>query len=152
MICSYKLLIFSVPGLRTFLQNLSYPMALFISILSWGLQIPVDYGGLWTFKNHFFHSLNSATCLISMIVYPHHWESRKMVVPFRYCLGYAMLQFLLQSSGQSALYPFLDFKNNLGLAVIIVVISSILIPLLHIALCFLAQKINNNTEKGGKEL
>ena len=87
------------PGLRTFLQNLSYPLALFISLLSWSLLIPVDSGGLWTFKNHFFHSLNSVSCLISMLVYPQHWESRSLVVPFRYCLGYALLQFLLQSSG-----------------------------------------------------
>ena len=94
-----------IVGLTTFLQNLSFPMAFFISLLSWSLQIPVDHGGLSTLKNHFFHTGNSLTCLISMCVYHQHWEAKKLVVPFRYCLSYAMLQFLLQSSGKTSDWP-----------------------------------------------
>ena len=58
------------------------------------------------------------------------------------------------SAGQPALYPFLDFKNNLELAVIIVLVSSLLIPVIHLSLCFLSGKINNlsaNTETNLKD-
>ena len=101
-----------------------------------------------------------------MFFYQQDWEAGKLVISFRYCLGYAMLQFLLQRSGknilsllslaltfyhliagQPALYPFLDFNNNLGIAVIIVVISSILIPLIHLALCRLSEHTNKHKEK-----
>ena len=103
-----------------------------------------------------------------MFSYQQDWEAGKLVIPFRYGLGYAVLQFLLQSSGkinvifsnlslaltfciriagQPALYPFLDFNNNLGLAVIIVVISSILLPLIHLALCWLSEHVEKLTDK-----
>ena len=82
-----------------------------------------------------------------MFVYQQDWQAGKLVIPFRYCLGYAMVQFLLQRSGQPALYPFLDFNNNLGLAVIIVIISSILVPLSHLALCWLSENIDKLREK-----
>ena len=45
-------------------------MAVFISLLSWGLLIPVDQGGLATFKNHFFHTLNSVSVVLGMLIVP----------------------------------------------------------------------------------
>ena len=57
------------------------------------------------------------------------------------------LTFYSRIAGQPALYPFLDFNNNLGLAVIIVLISSILIPLIHLALCWLSEHIGKHTDK-----
>ena len=49
---------------------MSFPVAVFISLLSWGLLIPVDEGGLATFKNHFFHTLNSLSVVLSMLIVP----------------------------------------------------------------------------------
>ena len=57
----------------------------------------------------------------------------------------------LVTAGQPALYPFLDFKNNLSLAVIIVVISSLLIPAIHLALCWLSSHLHNLTVETKKQ-
>ena len=79
-------------------------MAILISLLSWGLGIPVDYRGLATFKNHFFHSLNTVSCLLSMLVTDQEWQSSKVILPFRYGIAYAIMQWILQSSGDSSLH------------------------------------------------
>ena len=79
-------------------------MAILISLLSWGLGIPVDYRGLATFKNHFFHSLNTVSCLLSMLVTDQEWQSSKVILPFRYGIAYAIMQWILQSSGDSFLH------------------------------------------------
>ena len=52
------------------LRDVSFPVAIFISLLSWGLLIPVDEDGLATFKNHFFHTFNSLSVLSSMLLVP----------------------------------------------------------------------------------
>ena len=44
-------------------------------------------------------------------------------------------------SGQPVLYDFLDFQNNLGLALFVVMGCSVILPLIHIGLCYLADKI-----------
>ena len=57
-------------GLTSVLRDVSFPVAIFISLLSWGLLIPVDEGGLATFKNQFFHTFNSLSVLASMLLVP----------------------------------------------------------------------------------
>lgn len=59
-----------VPGVTKVLRDISFPVAIFISLLSWGLLIPVDAGGLHTFKNHFFHTTNSLVVVLTMIKLP----------------------------------------------------------------------------------
>ena len=49
---------------------MSFPVAVFISLLSWALLIPVDEQGLATFKNHFFHTINSLSVVLGMIIVP----------------------------------------------------------------------------------
>ena len=147
-----------LPGLTTFLRHISFPVAILISLLSWGLGIPVDYRGLATFKNHFFHSLNTVSCLLSMLVTDQEWQSSKVILPFRYGIAYAIMQWILQSSGDSfihwsccmtsylgqpVLYDFLDFQNNLGLALFVVMGCSLILPLIHMGLCHLADKIRD---------
>ena len=87
-------------GLTTCLRHIAFPVAILISLLSWGLGIPVDYRGLGTFKNHFFHSLNTVSCLLSILVIDkQEWQSSKVILPFRYGIAYALMQWILQSSG-----------------------------------------------------
>ena len=43
--------------------------------------------------------------------------------------------------GQPVLYDFLDFQNNLGLALFVVMGCSVILPLIHMGLCHLADKI-----------
>ena len=85
------------------LQHISFPVAILISLLSWGLGIPVDYRGLATYKNHFFHSLNTASCVAAMLVLDQDWRSASLVLPFRYGLAYALSQFVLQRLGKTLL-------------------------------------------------
>jgi hypothetical protein len=86
-------------NITTLMQNVSFPIALFISALSWGLQIPVDYGGLWTFKNHFFHTFNSLSCLTSMAFYKQTWCPKLCYIPFIYGMGYAAFAATSQALG-----------------------------------------------------
>ena len=86
-------------GLTTSLRHISFPVAILISALSWGLGIPVDHRGLATFKNHFFHSLNTASCLLSMLVLDQEWRSSSVILPFRYGIAYALMTWILQTSG-----------------------------------------------------
>ena len=88
-----------IAGVTSILRDVSFPVAVFISLLSWGLLIPVDEGGLATFKNHFFHSLNTASCLLSMLVLDQEWRSSSVILPFRYGIAYALMTWILQSSG-----------------------------------------------------
>ena len=90
------------PNLRnvtTLMQNVSFTIALFISALSWGLTIPVDLGGLWTFKNHFFHTFNSLSCLTSMAFYKQVWHPKLCYIPLIYGLGYAAFAGTSQALG-----------------------------------------------------
>ena len=59
-----------IAGVTSILRDVSFPVAVFISLLSWGLLIPVDEGGLATFKNHFFHTFNSLSVVLSMMMVP----------------------------------------------------------------------------------
>ena len=86
--------------LTTLLQNVSFPVALFISSVSWCLQIPVDAGGLWTVKNHFFHTANSLSCLLSMVSYKQVWLPRQAYVPLFYGIGYAAFIATSQALGK----------------------------------------------------
>lgn len=43
--------------------------------------------------------------------------------------------------GQPVLYDFLDFQKNLGLALFMVMGCSVILPLIHMGLCHLADKI-----------
>ena len=43
--------------------------------------------------------------------------------------------------GQPVLYDFLDFQNNLGLALFVVMGCSVILPLIHIGLCYMADKV-----------
>ena len=86
--------------LNTLLQNVSFPVALFISAVSWSLQIPVDAGGLWTVKNHFFHTANSLSCLLSMVSYKQVWQTRQAYVPLFYGIGYAAFAATSQALGK----------------------------------------------------
>ena len=45
--------------------------------------------------------------------------------------------------GQPVLYDFLDFQNNLGLALFVVMGCSLILPLIHMGLCHLADKIRD---------
>ena len=95
-----------LPGLSPIaflLQNISFPLALFVSLLSWALMIPVDRGGVATFKNHFFHTTNSLVALASMMVYPQTWRPRLCYVPLLYGAGYLVLEGALQANGGFAL-------------------------------------------------
>ena len=91
-------------GSTIFLQHISFPVAFLISLLSWSLGIPVDYRGLGTLKNHFFHTFNSLSCILCLYFSDHEWESKKVILPFRYGIAYALFQFGLQYSGR-------NFKN-----------------------------------------
>jgi len=128
-------------NVTTQMQNLSFSIALFISALSWGLKIPVDRGGLSTFKNHFFHTLNSLSCLVSMAFYKQVWCSKQCFVPLIYGIGYAAFAGTSQALGAEALYPFLDFKTNPEVAVLIILIAAVLIPALHLLLCLLSKYV-----------
>ena len=66
----YSIKVLYPTGLTSVLRDVSFPVAIFISLLSWGLLIPVDQGGLATFKNHFFHTFNSLSVLASMLLVP----------------------------------------------------------------------------------
>ena len=90
---------FNIVGVTNVLQHVSFPVAILISLLSWGLGIPVDYRGLATYKNHFFHSLNTLSCAAAMLVLDQDWRSGSLVLPFRYGLTYALSQFVLQHLG-----------------------------------------------------
>ena len=90
---------FKIVGVTNVLQHISFPVAILISLLSWGLGIPVDYRGLATYKNHFFHSLNTLSCAAAMLVLDQDWRSGSLVLPFRYGLAYALSQFVLQRLG-----------------------------------------------------
>ena len=90
---------FNIVGVTNVLQHISFPVAILISLLSWGLGIPVDYRGLATYKNHFFHSLNTLSCAAAMLVLDQDWRSGSLVLPFRYGLAYALSQFVLQRLG-----------------------------------------------------
>ena len=94
---------FNNAGVTNVLQHISFPVAILISLLSWGLGIPVDYRGLATYKNHFFHSLNTASCVAAMLVLDQDWRSTSLVLPFRYGLAYALSQFVLQRLGETLL-------------------------------------------------
>ena len=47
------------------------------------------------------------------------------------------------SLGQPALYPFLDWIENPGLAAGVVIVCSVILPLIHLALCKLSEKIRH---------
>ena len=96
-----------------FLQHISFPVAILISLLSWLLGIPVDYRGLATFKNHFFHTFNSLSCLLCLYFSDHEWKSKHILLPFRYGVAYAIMQFVLQNAGE---YSHLIGWHNLNLA------------------------------------
>lgn len=128
-------------GFTKFLRDISFSVAVFISILSWGLMIPVDEGGLSTFKNHFFHSINSLYVLLNMIMLPQMWCKYRCPLPLIYGLAYLGFQVALQSTGQPARYPFLDFHNNPEIAGVIMFISVLLLPSLHLLLCVLSRKV-----------
>eukprot|EP00092_Neocalanus_flemingeri_P031791 GFUD01034534.1.p1 GENE.GFUD01034534.1~~GFUD01034534.1.p1 ORF type:complete len:234 (+),score=28.53 GFUD01034534.1:72-773(+) len=137
--------------LTTLMQNVSFPVALFISALSWVLKIPVDYGGLWTFKNHFFHTFNSLSCFVSMAFYKQVWNTKQCFIPLIYGLGYAAFAGTSQALGAEALYPFLDFKNEPKVAAVIIVIAIILIPTLHITLCMLSKYCFHRKKQQGEK-
>ena len=48
---------------------------------------------------------------------------------------------MIHHLGQPVLYNFLDFQNNLGLALFVVMGCSVLLPLIHTGLCYLSDKI-----------
>lgn len=127
-----------VRALSQLLMNISFPMAFFITLLSWGLAIPVDAGGLWTFKNHFYHSINSIICLVYVGMDTRVWRTENSIQPLLAGLAYVASQGALQWTGYPAQYPFLDFKANPTVAGIIVLGSAILLPTIHISLCGLA--------------
>ena len=94
-----------VKVLTNLLRALAFPVAVFITNISWGLGIPVDLGGLWTFKNHFFHSLNSVYCVLTVFLYDQQdWQANRFFLPILYGVGYAGFQFALQSNGEQYLY------------------------------------------------
>ena len=156
-----------IVGVTNVLQHISFPVAILISLLSWGLGIPVDYRGLATYKNHFFHSLNTLSCAAAMLVLDQDWRSGSLVLPFRYGLAYALSQFVLQRlgdknhkyfcdsyymsglacAGQPVLYPFLDFSAAPGLAVCVVLGCAALLPLIHTALCHAADRIQERRDR-----
>eukprot|EP00092_Neocalanus_flemingeri_P032196 GFUD01034993.1.p1 GENE.GFUD01034993.1~~GFUD01034993.1.p1 ORF type:complete len:202 (+),score=10.95 GFUD01034993.1:53-658(+) len=133
----------NMKDVTNYLQNLSFPLAIFISNISWGLGIPVDLGGLWTFKNHFFHTFNSLCCIMSMLTLEQVWSEKKCFIPFLYGLGYAAFSGIIQFKGFDALYPFLDFKNDPVTAAVIVVIAAIQIPIIHVGFCTFSNYIGN---------
>jgi len=131
----------SLKGWTNVLQNISFPVAILISLLSWSLGIPVDYGGLSTFKNHFFHSLNSIYALLSIGLCEKNLKKNEVWQPLCFGLGYAVFQLVMQKLGQPALYPFLDWIDNPVLAAGVVIICAVLLPLIHLSLCKLSEKI-----------
>ena len=80
------------PGVTRVLRDVSFPVAVFISLLSWGLMIPVDAGGLATFKNHFFHTFNTMSVILSMWLVPQAWCKYRAPLPLLYGLAYLGLQ------------------------------------------------------------
>ncbi|XP_023340144.1 uncharacterized protein LOC111710314 [Eurytemora carolleeae] len=126
------------------LRSVSYSMAVFISIISWILLIPVDEDGLWTIKNHFFHTLNTIYCIVCIYATPQQWRKRDWKYPLLYGILYVLYNILQQNKGHSAIYPFLDFVNNYYLAWLIVGLSAVLIPSCHLGLCSSNSKLWRN--------
>jgi len=148
----------ALQGVTSVLRDVSFPVAIFISLLSWGLLIPVDEGGLATFKNQFFHTFNSLSVLASMLLVPKAWCKYRCPLPLLYGLAYLGLQIGLQASGQPARYPFLDFKNDPELAGVILFVSVLLLPSLHLLLCALSNlgcrkcpPCHSGSERAGKQ-
>jgi len=129
--------------LERVLRSTSFAMALFISFISWVLLIPVDQGGLYTVKNHFFHTLNSVYCLVEILINSNHnWVHREWRYPLTYGIIYVLYNIVLQMLGFSALYPFLDFVYNTEISILVTVLSATLIPFCHIGLCQLHKQIH----------
>jgi len=148
----------AMQGVTSVLRDVSFPVAVFISLLSWGLLIPVDEGGLATFKNHFFHTLNSLSVVLGMLIVPKAWCKYRCPLPLLYGLAYLGLQIGLQASGQPARYPFLDFKNDPELAGVILFVSVLLLPSIHLLLCLLSNlscrkcpPCHTGSERAGKQ-
>jgi len=148
----------AMQGVTSVLRDVSFPVAVFISLLSWGLLIPVDEGGLATFKNHFFHTINSLSVVLGMMIVPQAWCKYRCPLPLIYGLAYLGLQIGLQASGQPARYPFLDFKNDPELAGVILFVSVLLLPSIHLILCLLSKlscrkcpPCHTGSERAGKQ-
>ena len=88
-----------VTKLTVVLMNVSFPIAVFISLLSWCIGIAVDEGGLGTFKNHFFHTVNTATCLLYLVCDPETWSFAHCYQPLLYGLAYVAFAGSLQAAG-----------------------------------------------------
>ena len=94
-------------------------------------------------------------------VYSQMWCKYRCPLPFIYGLAYLGFQVALQSTGktwssslslqsllliyfcpgQPARYPFLDFHTNPEIAGVIMFISVLLLPSLHLLLCVLSSKV-----------
>ena len=66
--------------------------------------IPVDRDGVYTFKNHFFHTTNSVVPILSLLVYPQTWRPRMCFLPLLYGLGYLVMAGALQAKGEGVGY------------------------------------------------
>ena len=152
----------------TLLQNVAFPTAVFISSVSWSAQIPVDHGGLATFKNHFFHTFNTLSCLLSMLVYKQVWSPKQCYAPLFYGLGYVAFAATSQSLGKyqvhieyysvlpggEPVYPFLDFHHRLLLTMVVIATGAILLPGIHLLLCLVNTRCCYaiTTGRGGRKI
>merc|ERR1711872_578446 len=125
------------------IQNVAFPTAVFISSVSWSAQIPVDHGGLATFKNHCFHTFNTLSCLLSMLVYKQVWSPKQCYAPLFYGLGYVAFAATSQSLGGEPVYPFLDFHHRLLLTMVVIATGAIVLPGIHLILCLVNTRCCN---------
>jgi len=134
-----------------YLRSLSFTIAIFITNISWGLGISIDDTGFWSIKNQIFHTMNSLSCVLSMIVCPDDLKATNWFLPFAYAVGYVGFSAILQIKGVAALYSFLDFQKDPITACVIVLIVAAQIPIIHTALVILASFMKETNQTTSKE-
>merc|ERR1712071_397354 len=83
--------------------------------------------------------MGSLVVVLTMIKLPQTWCHYRCPLPLLYGLVYLGLQVALQAAGQPARYPFLDFHNAPEVAGVIMFVSVLLLPSLHLGLCLLSK-------------
>ena len=114
----------ALKGVTSFLQHLSHPVSVLITIQAWMFRLTVDNDGLWTFKNNFFHTFNSVSCVLSLVILNQKWDIKKLLIPLTYGFLYGTVEALAQYLSEKAVYPELvDFEKSMWITLIIYLTS-----------------------------
>ena len=127
----------------SFLQHLSHPVAVLITIQAWVFRLSVDNDGLWTFKNNFFHTFNALSCILSLVILNQKWDIKKLVIPLTYGFLYGSSEALAQYLSDKAVYPELvDFEKSMWITLIIYMTSLVNITWIFFAFYHASKHIN----------